>query len=492
MAACLRGRRIPRARWAYIAPALSMALLGCSAAIAALPAHATGKPGAAHQLGDKTLVAKVRSSAPAPRMAIISLADQHIEVFEANGRSERSRVSTGMAGHSTPTGVFSILQRRRYHESNIYSNAPMPYMQRLTWSGIALHQGYVPNYRASHGCIRMPGGFASRLWKIGYDGMRVIISPRRVRPTDFAHPSLPAPISSGLPQLAAVVRVAVAADDLPAASGSLSPYEAAQHRLARAIETKAATDKAVKPALELATRMSREARQAAEALAASARILEEAEEHLELEQLAMATVQTEDAEEPIRTRIRFATSGVEAARASHEKLKELEEKASAEAFAAAGAAREAQTAAELASNELSLARKAVSPVTLFVSRKTGQAYVRQGAQEIYEGTIVIKDPEQPLGTHVYSAVEEMGTSGMRWTAVSVPSNGGEGRSHRRGERTEIARPQSSASEALDRIELPADLRRLMGERLWPGASIIVSDFGLGETNVGTDFVIITH
>jgi hypothetical protein len=149
-------------------------------------------------------------------------------------------------------------------------------------------------------------------------------------------------------------------------------------------------------------------------------------------------------------------------------------------------------AAELASDELSLARKAVSPVTLFVSRKTGQAYVRQGAHEIYEGTVTINDPERPLGTHVYSAVEEIGPSEIRWTAVSVPTNGGERRSHRRAERTDIAHAQSSASEALDRIEFPADLRRLMGERLWPGASIIVSDFGLGETNDGTDFVIITH
>jgi hypothetical protein len=455
-------------------------------------AHAAGKPGDARQFGDKAPVTKVRSSAPAPRMAVISLADQHIEVFSADGRSERSRISTGMSGHSTPTGIFSILQRRRYHESNIYSNAPMPYMQRLTWSGIALHQGYVPNYRASHGCIRMPGGFASRLWSIGYIGMRVIVSPHRVRPVDFSHPSLPAPASSGLPQLAAVVRVAVAADDLPAVPASLSPYEAVQHRLARAVATKAVTEKAVKPALDAATHKSREARQAAEALSASARILSEAEEHLELEQLAMATVQTEDAEEPIRKRIRFAAAGVEAARTSHETLKELEEKASAEAFAAARAARDAQTAAELAADELSLARKSVSPLTLFVSRKTGHAYVRQGAHEVFEGAVVIKDPERPLGTHVYSAVEEIGTSEMRWTAVSVPTNGGEGGSHRRGERADVSHAQSSASEALDRVELPADLRRLVGERLWQGASIIVSDFGLGETTVGTDFVIITH
>lgn len=485
MTSRLRGWWVPQAYRTRIPAALLIAVLGCGSSVIAPPsAQATGRPANARQLVDTSAVTKVRSGAPAPRMAIVSLADQHIEVFSADGRSERSRVSTGMSGHSTPTGVFSILQRRRYHESNIYSNAPMPFMQRLTWSGIALHQGYVPNYRASHGCIRLPGGFASQLWGIGYLGMRVIVSPSRVRPIDFAHPALPTPISSDLPQLAAVVRVAVAGDAMPAASRALSPYEAAQHRLALAIASKTATEKAVKPALELAAAKSREASQASAALSASAGILSDAEEHLELEQLAMATVQTESAEEPIRVRIRFAASGVEAARQSHAKLKEMEEAASAAAFEAALAARDAQAAAELATEELSLARKAVSPITLFVSRKTGQAYVRQGYHEVYEAPVAIKDPERPLGTHVYTAVDEAGATSVRWTAVSLPTSGGEGKSS--------GAAQSSASEALDRIELPSDLRRLFGERLWPGASIIVSDFGLGETNVGTDFVITTH
>jgi len=489
----LRGWPIPQAYRERTSAALLLVVLGCGAsAITPSSAQAAGRPGSARQIADTPAITKVRSGAPAPRVAIVSLADQHIEVFDADGRSERSRVSTGMSGHSTPTGVFSILQRRRYHESNIYSNAPMPFMQRLTWSGIALHQGYVPNYRASHGCIRLPGGFASRFWSIGYIGMRVIVSPSRVRPTDFAHPALPTPIPTGLPQLAAVVRVAVADDAVPATPGSLSPYEAAQHRVARAIATKAATEKAVKPALEFAAAASREASQASAALAASAGILADAEEHLELEQLAMATVQTESAEEPIRQRISFAAAGVEAARQSHAKLKEMEEAASAAAFAAALAARDAQAAAKLAAEELSEARKAVSPITLFVSRKTGQAYVRQGHHEVYETPVVIKDQERPLGTHVYTAVDETGVTGMRWTAVSLPTSGGEGGGQKKGQHSASTHVQSSASEALDRIELPSDLRQLLGKRLWPGASIIVSDFGLGETNVGTDFVITTR
>src|SRR5262249_57571081 len=75
----------------------------------------------------------------------------------------QSAVSTGMPGYRTPTGVFSVLQKRRYHESNIYSGAPMPFMQRLTWSGIALHAGVLPGFPASHGCIRLPHHFAVAL-----------------------------------------------------------------------------------------------------------------------------------------------------------------------------------------------------------------------------------------------------------------------------------------------------------------------------------------
>lgn len=478
-------------RGGRVSSTLLMAMLGaCVTMTAPSLAGAAGRPGDARQFEDRSPIKKVSARAPAPRMAIVSLGDQHIEVFEANGRSERSRISSGKPGHATPTGVFSILQRRRYHESNIYSNAPMPFMQRLTWSGIALHQGYVPSYRASHGCIRMPAGFASRLWSIGHIGMRVIVSPRRVRPVDFAHPRLPSPMSTAppsSPQLAALVRVAAAADEVPATPVSLSPYDAAQHRVAHAVEMKATTEKAVKPALDLAAAKSREANQLSAALVASTGILADAEEHHELEQLAMATVQTESAEAEIQKRIRFAAAGVEAARESHAKLKRLEMTASAEAFEAARAARDAQTAAELATDELSAARKALSPITLFVSRKTGHAYVRQGFSALFETPITISEPERPLGTHVYTAVEEVGTTEMRWTAVTLPTNGGEAASGQR----DGSNAQSSASEALDRIELPPDLNRLMSERLWPGASIIVSDFGLGETNDGTDFVILT-
>src|SRR5262249_45903725 len=99
-------------------------------------------------------------------------------------------VSTGVPGHPTPMGVFSIIQKDRYHHSNIYSGAPMPYMQRITWSGVALHEGVLPGVPASHGCIRMSHDFAARLWPITKLGIRVIVARPDVIPTDFSHPNL--------------------------------------------------------------------------------------------------------------------------------------------------------------------------------------------------------------------------------------------------------------------------------------------------------------
>ncbi|MEZ5818861.1 MAG: L,D-transpeptidase family protein [Hyphomicrobiaceae bacterium] len=472
---------------------LPVAAVGCAVFLVGTPTMAAGRQGDPRNGKHETSAQKASSGPPAPLIAIVSIADQHIDVYGPDHRIARSRVSTGKSGNDTPTGVFSILQRSRYHESNLYSNAPMPFMQRLTWSGIALHEGHVPGYRASHGCIRLPGGFASSLWKMARIGTRVVVSPRGVKPVGFAHAGLPSPLPTVQPHSAEIVRVATAADELPAEKPrALSPYDAAQLRLAQAIAAKTTTEKAVKPALEQSVRKSAEANQSAAALKASAGILADAEEHLELEKLAMYTVQTEAAEAAIRTRINIATAGVEAARAAHEKLIAIEATARVEAFAAARAAREAQIAAEKAVEELSLARKAVSPISLFVSRKTGQVHVRQGFHLLYETTVSIADPDKPLGTHVYTAVEPVGASEMRWVVVSVPTNGAEPRDRRKDDRSHGSAGQSSASEALDRIALPADVKRLMGERLWPGASIIVSDFGLGETGEGTDFVILTR
>ena len=431
-----------------------------------------------------------RPGPPEPLITVVSIADQRIDVYGPRGRISGSRISSGKPGHSTPPGVFSILQRNRYHESNLYSNAPMPFMQRLTWSGIALHEGHLPGYRASHGCIRLPRAFASSLWSMGRIGMRVVVSPSSVTPVGFAHPRLPAPMKAPQPRVASLVKVAATADGIGGGENrALLPFQAAELRLAEATAAKSEAAKAVKPAYDLAQAKSAEAHRAAAALRASASILAEAEEHLALENLGMATVQTESGEAAVLARIRDAAAGVEAAREAHEKLKRIEAITSSEAFSAARAAREADEASEAANDELTLARRATSPISVFVSRQTGQVYVRQGFHEILAAPVSIAEPDRPLGTHVYTAVEEFGDAEMRWVVVSVPTSGGDTATR---SASGSARPGASPSNALDRIDLPADVRQLLSERLWPGASIIVSDFGLGETGPNTDFVITTR
>ena len=125
-----------------------------------------------------------------PLIIAVSIEQQKVRVYDSNGLFAESPVSTGMKGHSTPMGVFSVIQKNKMHRSNIYSGAPMPYMQRITWSGIALHAGVLPGYPASHGCIRMPMAFAVKMWNWTRMGARVVITPGAITPATFSHPLL--------------------------------------------------------------------------------------------------------------------------------------------------------------------------------------------------------------------------------------------------------------------------------------------------------------
>src|SRR5262249_47074764 len=113
-----------------------------------------------------------------------------ITVYDAKGETLRAPVSSGEKGRETPAGIFSVLQKDADHYSNLYDDAWMPHMQRLTWSGIALHGGPLPGYPASHGCVRMPYAFARGLFDATQLGMRVIVAPHDVAPVEIAHPAL--------------------------------------------------------------------------------------------------------------------------------------------------------------------------------------------------------------------------------------------------------------------------------------------------------------
>lgn len=129
-----------------------------------------------------------------PLLMVVSLDEQRAYVYRNGVLTGVTTVSTGKKGHETPTGVFTILQKNKDHFSNIYDNAPMPYMQRLTWGGIALHAGGLPGYPASHGCIRLPSEFARQLFEVTSTGMTVVVASERGELAQAAYPGFLAPV----------------------------------------------------------------------------------------------------------------------------------------------------------------------------------------------------------------------------------------------------------------------------------------------------------
>ena len=125
-----------------------------------------------------------------PVSIVVSIPDQRVHVYRNAIRIGVSTCSTGKKGHSTPTGVFTILQKDKHHHSSTYNNAPMPNMNRLTWSGIALHAGHLPGYPASHGCIRLPPKFSELLFNVTHVGTPVIVAGGATDPEIIVHPGL--------------------------------------------------------------------------------------------------------------------------------------------------------------------------------------------------------------------------------------------------------------------------------------------------------------
>ncbi|WP_369805932.1 L,D-transpeptidase family protein [Sphingobium sp. 15-1] len=144
-----------------------------------------------------------------PLYLVISIEKQKVHVYDGDRLVGIASVSTGMHGHRTPTGEYPVLQKREWHRSNIYSNAPMPFMQRLTWDGIALHAGHNPGYPASHGCIRLPYAFARKLFGMTEVGTLVSVTADRLSPVLMVDALVASDPGSGVvtfaPQAAPVV-----------------------------------------------------------------------------------------------------------------------------------------------------------------------------------------------------------------------------------------------------------------------------------------------
>src|SRR3569832_1954518 len=169
-----------------------------------------------------------------PIMAIVSIKSQQVTFYDAQGWILRAPVSTGVTEREKPAGVFAVLEKEKDHHSTMYDDAWMPNLLRITWNGIALHGGPLPGYAASHGCIRMPYGFAEKLFDKTRIGMRVIIAPEDPAPVDISHPALLQPKPEAL--AAAPAQAETLAREAAEAAASAAAAKDAAVRAAR--ETK--------------------------------------------------------------------------------------------------------------------------------------------------------------------------------------------------------------------------------------------------------------
>src|SRR5712691_8255561 len=181
-------------RWAPPAIVTLAATAALTALTAAPPADAAPRQAPL----EHTTEAVAPRDASEPIMAIVSIKSQKVTIYDANGWILRAPVSSGTAGRETPAGVFSVVEKDKDHRSSLYDDAWMPHMLRITWNGIALHGGPLPGYAASHGCVRMPFGFAEKLFDKVRIGTRVIVSPSDAEPVEFSHPVLFIPKSEAI------------------------------------------------------------------------------------------------------------------------------------------------------------------------------------------------------------------------------------------------------------------------------------------------------
>ena len=404
-----------------------VARAGCAALVLAFATLLAGQVEAApgtqrkHRHGDAGKRVAAEKPPTGPLTIIVSIASQHVSLYADGAFVARGPVSTGMRGHPTPVGVFTVIQKDRYHRSNIYSAAPMPYMQRITWSGVAIHQGVLPGHPASHGCIRTSTDFAIRLWGTTKLGARVIVARRDVAPAFITNPHLFVPRSEPAPEF----------KPEPMVVRALAPPAV------------------VVPAVE------------------------------------RAPSDPSDFNNPLE-------------------LKGANEPVTAVAESAGPTPIDATKAAADAAMLTETARKP-GMVSVFVSRKAGRVYVRYGNQPLFDVPVEIRDPDHPIGTHVFTALDvAKDGKAMRWSVVTIPTDaaaapraevrrGGKRSRHER--ETEIAeqRPLVSAGEALERVEIPKEAIERVSELLTPGASLIISDQPIsGETGRDTDFIILTH
>src|SRR6185369_7988447 len=369
---------------------------------------------------------------------VVSISKQQLTLYSDGHPIAHSRVSTGVPGHPTPTGVFSVIQKDRWHRSNIYYNAPMYYMQRITWSGVAMHQGVVPSGPASHGCIRLPEAFARQMWGITKLGVRVIVTYGDVTPVAVSNDRLFA-LKRDTPESTPETEVS-SADKIRATYGVL---ETAQLQSGKGTTT--ASDASKSP-----WDTAKPGDRALDAMA-------------------------------------YAIGAPRESAVTATEPKPLSD---------AGKSRVANTATNTTVDELRPLKP--GPVSVFISCKEGKLFVRKGFEPVFDVPVTFERPDQPLGTHVFTALAfNNDNTTLRWNVMSMPGGGSAPvKKAEKGKKVEVAAPAmptSNATDALNRVTIPQDAIDRISRLMSPGASLIISDKGIsGETGKGTDFIVLTR
>jgi hypothetical protein len=461
------------------------AMLGLIAMSVAGPASAQRTPETA-----RSNLAQSRSTG-APVLAVVSLRSQRVSVYSARGKLLEAPVSTGMAGYETPAGIFSILQKRRDHYSNLYNDAAMPFMQRLTWSGIALHAGALPGYPASHGCIRMPYDFAGQLFELTKKGMRVLVVREDISPVDFAHPGLfkPGPVKQapGEDQTTGNMHLSSAQAGAQLVNVAVAPVQTRRSIIAAKEAAAVAAAKKADEARGAANRIGRDAAIFEDVLNTAESARRRAAARIEEAGLLVVSAGSAFAEELNAIKAKAQERLVAAQAQIDAVYAEGKEKIDA-ARAARAEAKAAETARVAAQKEALAA--AGAPVSVFISRKTQRLYVRQAHQALFESEVTIDKPAARIGTTVFTATSWTDDDAeLHWIATSMYPSPGYG-SRQRGEPARTS--PEAAKAALERISMPQETMDRVNDLVSPGSSLIISDEAMSgkETGEATDFVVL--
>ena len=433
------------------------------------------------------------------------------------------RCRPAIKGRETPAGVFAVLEKDLDHHSTLYDDASMPHMQRLTWNGIAFHGGPLPGYAASHGCVRMPYGFAKNLFDKTRIGMRVIISPDDATPVEISHPALLEPNAEAV--AAAPERAETLAREAVEAAKAVGETKKAAKQAAREAASAKATlrkmerlkssadedladaEKALEKAKSVEAKAQEQKLKAAAKAAEAGTKLDAAkagaDANIDAAAKAAETTKAERQKSAADEDLADAEKALENAKSGVAKAQERRLKAAAKATEAGtkldaakadatskndAAAKAADAAKEAATRKVDTAKAAkdaklaLEPVSVYISRATQKLYVRRNTHkpwpdggEVFDASIevpvTIRDPDKPIGTHVFTAMAP-GDAGLRWSVVTI-DNG------------------DDAKDALDRISIPKEVLDRIAPTALPRSSIIVSDEPLSrETNYRTEFVAV--